>query len=70
MILKTTERSTFLDLARMDWTPSGFPGVWTKVLYEDPLGRRTTLTRFEPGATLPPRGTRADLRARGLPGRR
>ena len=53
MILKTTERSTFLDLTKMAWEPSGFPGVWTKTLYEEPSGRRTTLTRFEPGATLP-----------------
>jgi anti-sigma factor ChrR (cupin superfamily) len=37
----------------MDWEPSGFPGVWNKVLYEDPSGRRTILTRFEPGAELP-----------------
>ena len=53
MILKTTDRSTYLDLAKMDWEPSGFPGVWNKVLYEDPSGRRTILTRFEPGAELP-----------------
>ena len=53
MILKTTDRSTYLDLAKMDWEPSGFPGVWNKVLYEDASGRRTILTRFEPGAKLP-----------------
>jgi anti-sigma factor ChrR (cupin superfamily) len=53
MILNATERSTFLDLTKMAWEPSGFPGVWTKVLYEEPSGRRTTLTRFEAGAALP-----------------
>ena len=53
MITKETVRSTYLDLAKMDWEPSGFPGVWNKVLYEDPSGRRTILTRFEPGAKLP-----------------
>jgi anti-sigma factor ChrR (cupin superfamily) len=53
MITKATERSTYLDLAKMDWEPSPFPGVWNKVLYEEPSGRRTILTRFEPGATLP-----------------
>ena len=53
MILKATERSTYLDLGKMDWEPSGFPGVSIKVLYEEPSGRRTTLVRFEPGASLP-----------------
>jgi anti-sigma factor ChrR (cupin superfamily) len=53
VILKTTERSTYLDLGKMNWEPSGFPGVSIKVLYEEPSGRRTTLVRFEPGASLP-----------------
>ena len=53
MIITQTERSTYLDLAKTDWAPSGFPGVWNKVLYEDASGRRTILTRFELGARLP-----------------
>lgn len=57
MILKTTDRSTYLDLAKMDWEPSGFPGVWNKVLYEDPSGRRTILTRFEPERSCRATGT-------------
>ena len=53
MITKASSGSTYLDLAKMDWQPSRFPGVWNKVLYEDPSGRQTILTRFEPGAKLP-----------------
>jgi anti-sigma factor ChrR (cupin superfamily) len=53
MILKETERSTFLDVSRIDWEPTPFPGIQTKVLYQDPSGRRTTLTRLAPGAALP-----------------
>jgi anti-sigma factor ChrR (cupin superfamily) len=53
MITNASVGSTYLDLGKMDWEPSGFPGVWNKVLYEEPSGRRTILTRFEPGAKLP-----------------
>jgi anti-sigma factor ChrR (cupin superfamily) len=46
--------STYLEVSRIDWAPTPYPGVETKVLYADPAsGRRTTLTRFAPGARLP-----------------
>lgn len=53
MIIKETERSTYLDVSRMEWEPSPLSGVWNKLLYQDPSGKRTMLTRFEPGARLP-----------------
>lgn len=53
MSTRETERSTYLDVSALDWQPSPFPGVWNKVLYEDASGRRTILTRMEPGARLP-----------------
>ncbi len=53
MIIGQTDRSTYLDVAKMDWEPTPFSGVWNKVLYQDPSGRRTVLTRMEPGAWLP-----------------
>ncbi len=54
MIAKETERSTYLDLARIAWEATPYPGIETKALYADPAsGRRTTLTRFAPGARLP-----------------
>ncbi len=53
MVPKTTERSVYVDVSKLDWEPSGFPGVEVKVLYRDPTGRLTSLTRFAPGAVLP-----------------
>jgi anti-sigma factor ChrR (cupin superfamily) len=53
MIVTATERSTYLDVSRIEWQPTRFPGVWTKVLYEDPSGKLTTLTKMAPGARLP-----------------
>lgn len=53
MIVKATERSTYLDVSKIEWEPTKFPGVFIKRLYEDPSGRLTTLTRMEPGARLP-----------------
>lgn len=53
MIIKQSEGSTYLDVSKIEWEPSGFPGIWNKVLYEDASGRRTVLTRMEPGARLP-----------------
>jgi anti-sigma factor ChrR (cupin superfamily) len=53
MIIKTTERSTYLDVSGIDWEPTKYPGVWTKTLYRDDSGRLTSLTRMEPGARLP-----------------
>jgi anti-sigma factor ChrR (cupin superfamily) len=53
MMTTASSGSTYLDLAKIDWEPSRFPGVWNKVLYDEPSGRQTILTRFEPGAKLP-----------------
>ena len=53
MIIKATDRSTYLDVSKIDWEPMPYPGCWTKVLYRDATGRLTTLTRMEPGARLP-----------------
>jgi len=53
VIVKETERSVFIDVSRVEWAPTPFPGVETKMLYQDASGRRTTLTRLAPGAKLP-----------------
>ena len=53
MIIKATDRSTYLDVDRIDWQPTKFAGVDIKVLYEDPSGKVTSLTRLAPGARLP-----------------
>ena len=53
MIIKATERSTYLDISKIEWEPTKYAGVYIKRLYEDPSGRQTTLTRMEPGAKLP-----------------
>lgn len=53
MITRETSRSTYLDVAGIAWEPTPYPGVETKMLYQDPSGRRTTLTRLRPGARLP-----------------
>jgi anti-sigma factor ChrR (cupin superfamily) len=45
--------STYIDVSKIEWERTPFPGVWQKVLYEDPSGQRTVLTRMEPGARLP-----------------
>jgi anti-sigma factor ChrR (cupin superfamily) len=52
MIVKETARSTYLDVAKIEWEPSPYPGVERKVLYQDASGRHTTLTRLQPGARL------------------
>jgi anti-sigma factor ChrR (cupin superfamily) len=47
-------RSHFVDPATMDWQPSKFPGITTKVLYADPVsGMSTILFKLEPGAVVP-----------------
>lgn len=53
MIIAQTERSTYLDVSKIDWEARPFPGVETKTLYRDASGRQTTLTRMTPGARLP-----------------
>src|SRR6266699_3316464 len=72
MILKETARSTYMDVSKIDWEPTRFPGVWTKKLYEEPSGRLTSLTKMEPGAPPrpPARRHRAELCPRGHAGGR
>jgi anti-sigma factor ChrR (cupin superfamily) len=54
MILAQTDRSTYLDVSRIAWEPTPWPGVETKTLFRDAAtGRLTTLTRMAPGARLP-----------------
>jgi anti-sigma factor ChrR (cupin superfamily) len=53
MIIKATDRSTYLDVSKIDWEPTKYPGVFIKKLFEDGSGRMTTLTRMDPGAKLP-----------------
>ena len=53
MIVKETARSTYLDVARIAWEPTRFPGVDVKPLYQDASGRQTSLVRMAPGARLP-----------------
>jgi anti-sigma factor ChrR (cupin superfamily) len=48
-----TERSVYMDVSAIDWEPTRFPGVEVKVLYQDPSGKMTALTRMAPGAKLP-----------------
>jgi anti-sigma factor ChrR (cupin superfamily) len=53
MIITQTERSTYLDVAKIQWEPTKYPGVFTKTLYQDPSGKCTSLTKMEKGARLP-----------------
>lgn len=53
MIITATERSTYLDVSRIEWEPTRFPGVYTKKLYEDATGKTTSLTKMDKGAVLP-----------------
>jgi anti-sigma factor ChrR (cupin superfamily) len=46
--------SRYIDVAAMPWTPTRFPGIDMKVLYEDAeRGLLTALMRWQPGAFLP-----------------
>ena len=46
--------SRYVDPAELEWKPTRFPGVDTKVLMEDrDRGLVTALVRFAPGAELP-----------------
>jgi anti-sigma factor ChrR (cupin superfamily) len=46
--------SRYVDVERLPWKPTRFPGIDIKVLMEDPeTGLQTTLTRMAPGAVLP-----------------
>ena len=53
MIIKETERSTYLDVSKIEWEPTKYPGVSIKMLYRDASGKLTTLTRMAAGARLP-----------------
>ncbi|HEU5322838.1 MAG TPA: cupin domain-containing protein [Methylomirabilota bacterium] len=53
MIIKATERSTYLDVSKIEWEPTTYPGIDIKTLYRDETGKWTTLTRMAPGAHLP-----------------
>ena len=56
MIIKETARSTYLDVSKIAWEPTKYPGVETKVLYQEPSGKLTTLTRMarRPFQVTPP----------------
>ncbi len=46
--------SRYVDVDKLPWKRSPFPGIDIKVLMEDPeTGLMTTLTRLAPGAVLP-----------------
>ena len=46
--------SRYVDVDKLPWKPSPFPGVDITVVMEDPeTGLMTALTRFAPGAVLP-----------------
>jgi anti-sigma factor ChrR (cupin superfamily) len=53
MIITETERSTYLDVSKIEWEPTKYPGVEIKTLYRGASGGLTTLTRMAPGARLP-----------------
>ena len=53
MIIAATDRSTYLDVSKIEWEPTKYPGVYMKTLYKDPSGKLTTLTKMDPGAVLP-----------------
>jgi anti-sigma factor ChrR (cupin superfamily) len=53
MLINAIDRSTYLDVSKIEWEPTRFPGVLIRRLYEDPSGHLTTLTRMEKGARLP-----------------
>ncbi len=46
-------RSTFIDIAGMDWKDTDVPGIQMKILYKDDEGRSTILFKMAPGATVP-----------------
>ena len=46
--------SRYIDPEALDWAPTRFPGISSKVLLrDDERGLLTALFRFEPGAVLP-----------------
>jgi anti-sigma factor ChrR (cupin superfamily) len=53
MIVTQTDRSTYLDVSKIEWERTRFPGIDVKTLYTDASGRQTTLVRMAPGSRLP-----------------
>jgi anti-sigma factor ChrR (cupin superfamily) len=53
MMITQTDRSTYLDVSKIQWEPTTWPGIYTKTLYKDPSGKQTTLTKMDKGAKLP-----------------
>ena len=53
MIITQTDRSTYLDVSKIQWEPTKYPGIFIKTLYKDPSGKHTTLTKMEKGCRLP-----------------
>lgn len=51
--VRETARSVYMDVSKIAWEPTRFPGVEIKYLYRDPSGKQTTLVRMAPGAKLP-----------------
>jgi hypothetical protein len=48
-------RSRYIDPSQLEWQPSDFAGIETKVLWSDPArGRSTILFKLAPGAVVPP----------------
>ena len=53
-LVPTPHGSVYVKPQDMAWTPSQFPGIDMKVLYQDAeRGEMTVLLRWQPGATLP-----------------
>lgn len=46
-------RSTFIDVAAMEWKDTDVPGIQMKLLYKDDEGRSTILFKMAPGAIVP-----------------
>ena len=53
MIITQTDRSTYLDVSKIQWEPTKYPGIYIRTLYKDPSGKWTTLTKMEKGSVLP-----------------
>jgi len=50
----TNRESVYVDVEKLDWEPTGFPGVTVKVLWRDEESEAYTgLFRMAPGARLP-----------------
>jgi anti-sigma factor ChrR (cupin superfamily) len=46
-------RSTFINVAAMDWKDTDIAGIQMKILYSDDQGRSTILFKMAPGSTVP-----------------